>query len=160
MATKPPKVKLERRKPVRLAYIEHVGAYDAIPFEDYVNRLYGWAREVKVRPGFYPIGIFHDSPEETPPERCRSEIAIPITGEAPGRGDVRIRDMPAMQVAAISHRGPSSDYAKTYRALSEWVAEHGYEWAGPSMEVYTKKPKEIGGQIVHYAKIMAPVRKK
>lgn len=159
MATKP-KVKLEQRKPVRLAYIEHVGPYDAIPYTEYMERLYGWAKEAKVRPGFYPMGIFHDSPEETPPKECRSEIAIPIAGKAKSSGDIRIRDLPAMRVAAVSHKGPSSDYPKTYEALNSWVAENGYEVTGPPMEVYSRRPERVGGRTILYAKVMAPVRKK
>src|SRR3990172_6151826 len=62
------KVKVEQRKPVKLAYIEHTGAYDDIPFETYIGRLYGWAKKAHVRPGFYPLGVFYDSPGETPGE--------------------------------------------------------------------------------------------
>jgi len=154
------KVKVEQRKPVKLAYIEHAGAYDKIPFQTYIGRLYGWAKKAHVRPGFYPLGIFYDSPDETPAGKCRSEIGIPITGEATPEGDVRIREMPAMAVAALSFKGPSSEYRSAYRQLSAWVSENGYEWAGPSIEAYTKKPERVRGKTVMYAKIMAPVRRK
>ncbi|HLB68115.1 MAG TPA: GyrI-like domain-containing protein [Thermoplasmata archaeon] len=154
------KVKVEQRKPVKLAYIEHTGAYDDIPFETYIGRLYGWAKKAHVRPGFYPLGVFYDSPGETPPEKCRSEIGIPISGEAPPEGGVRIREIPAMNVAALSFKGQPSEYRNAYRELSAWVSEHGYEWAGPSIEAYTKKPERVRGKTVMYAKIMAPVRRK
>ncbi|HKZ64522.1 MAG TPA: GyrI-like domain-containing protein [Thermoplasmata archaeon] len=153
-------IKVERRKPVKLAYIEHVGGYDEIPFQTYVERLYGWAKKARVRPGFYPLGVFYDSPDQTPPEECRSEIGIPITGKAAPEGDVRIREMPAMDVAALSFKGPSGEYRDAYRELSSWVSENGYEWAGPSIEAYTKKPERVRGKTVMYAKIMAPVRRK
>ncbi len=153
-------VKLETRKPQILAYVEHVGAYDAIPMDTYVEKLYGWAKEKGVRPGFYPMGIYYDSPDETPPEECRSEIAIPIFGGATAEGDVKIRELKEMQVAAISHKGPSEEYAKTYQRLSEWIEQHDYEWAGPSIEVYSKKPEVAGDETILYAKVMAPVRKK
>ena len=32
------KVKVETRKPIRMAYIEHVGDYGAIPFAQYIER--------------------------------------------------------------------------------------------------------------------------
>ncbi len=154
------KVKVESRKPMKLAYIEHVGDYGAIPFQRYMERLFGWAKANKVRPGFNPLGIFYDMPSTTPPERCRSEIAIPIYGDAKGEGEVKTKDLPAMKVAAVSFKGPASEYPKTYDALSAWVAENGYEWAGPSIEAYSKKPEQVGGQTIMYAKIMAPVRKR
>jgi effector-binding domain-containing protein len=37
---------------------------------------------------------------------------------------------------------------------------HGYEWVGPSFEVYSKKPTMEKGETILYAKVMAPVRKK
>ncbi|MFQ5907264.1 MAG: GyrI-like domain-containing protein [Thermoplasmata archaeon] len=153
-------VKLETRKPQVLAYVEHVGPYSEIPFDTYVEKLYGWAKEKGVRPGFYPLGIYYDSPDETPADECRSEIAIPIFEKAGPDGEVKVRESKEMQVAAISHKGPAADYAKTYQVLSEWVAQHGYEWAGPSIEVYSKKPEVVGDETILYAKVMAPVRKK
>lgn len=153
-------IKVEKRKPVKLAYIEHVGSYGAIPFDDYIPRLYGWAKKARVRPGMYTLGIFHDMPDRTPPERCRSEIGIPITGEAAAEGDIRIKEIPEMDVAALSFKGPAEDYGKAYAELGAWIAEHGYEGAGPSMESYTKKPEQLGGKTILYAKIMFPVRRK
>lgn len=152
--------KLETRKPQILAYVEHVGPYSDIPFDAYVEKLYGWAREKGVRPGFYPMGIYYDSPIETPPEECRSEIAIPIYAKGAPDGEVKVKELGAMKVAAISHKGPSGDFSKTYEVLGEWVDQHGYEWAGPSLEVYTKKPEVVGDETILYAKIMAPVRVK
>jgi effector-binding domain-containing protein len=154
------KVKLEKRKPLRLAYVEHTGDYGEIPFEKYMEKLYGWAKAHKVRPGMQGYGIYHDSPEEKPPEELRSEIAIPIYGEAEPEGDVRVKDLPAMEVATISHKGPGAAFKDTYRELSEWIAENGYEWAGPSIEVYSKRPEVVDGETILYAKIMAPVKPK
>ena len=154
------KVKVERTKPMKIAYVEHVGAYGSIPFGRYFERLYGWAKERKVRPGFHPLGIMHDSPKETPPERCRTDVAIPIYGDAAPSGNVKVKDLPAMDVATLSFKGPASEYQAAYDALGAWISEHGYEIAGPCLEVYSKKPQRVGGQTILYAKIEAPVRKK
>jgi AraC family transcriptional regulator len=154
------KVKIEHRKPLTLAYIEHRGDYGRIPFDEYIGRLYAWTKERRVRPGMQAMGIFYDSPERTPPAQCRCEIGIPVYGDVKPEGDVRVKAMPAMDVATISHRGPSREYSATYRALSEWIALHGYEWVGPSFEVYSKKPTIEKGETILYAKVMAPVRKK
>jgi len=97
------KVKVEQRKPVKLAYIEHTGAYDDIPFETYIGRLYGWAKKAHVRPGFYPLGVFYDSPGETPPEKCRSEIGIPISTKG-----VRVTRSAIFPCSCIRCRYPTS----------------------------------------------------
>ncbi len=153
-------IKVEKRKRTKLAYIEHTGRYNEIPFQKDFEKLYGWAKENHIRPGFYPLGIYHDRPDVVPSANLRSEIAIPIFGSAKPEADIDIKEIPAMKVAAISHKGPSSEFPSTYRKLNEWIAEKGYEWSGPAIEIYTRKPKLVGGETILYAKIEAPIRKK
>lgn len=49
---------------MKLAYIEHIGEYSKVPYDKYVPRLFEWAKENKVTPGFKNINVFHDDPEE------------------------------------------------------------------------------------------------
>jgi effector-binding domain-containing protein len=152
-------VKLESRKPMTIAYIEHVGSYSGIPFGKYMERLYGWAKEKKVMPGFHPLGLFHSDPKTTPPEECRTEIAIPIYGNVKASGDIKIKKLPAMKVATYSHKGPASEYSNSYDKLHSWIRERGYKVSGPAMEVYSKKPEMVKGEMILYAKILIPVKK-
>jgi AraC family transcriptional regulator len=153
-------VKLESRKPMTIAYIEHVGSYGNIPFDKYFGQLYGWAKENKIMPGFHPMGIYHSIPKETPPEECKASIAIPIYGKGKPSGDIKIKKLPAMKVATYSHKGPSSEYQKSYNKLEVWIKEKGYTVAACPIEVYSKKPEVVKGEMILYAKIMMSVRKK
>jgi AraC family transcriptional regulator len=153
-------VKLESRKPMTIAYIEHVGSYSKIPFDKYFGQLYGWAKENKVMPGFHPMGIYYTNPKETHPEESKSSIAIPIYGKAKPSGDIKIKKLPAMKVASYSHKGPASEYQKSYDTLDTWIKEKGYVIADCPMEVYSKKPEVVKGETILYAKIMMPVKKK
>ena len=154
------KVKVETRKATTLAYIEHMGPYDKVPWNEYMERLFGFAKEKKVMPGFYPMATYTNSPECTPPEELRSEISIPIHGDVDGQGDIKVKKLPAMKVATISHKGPGSEFKNTYAKLTEWIKESGYEIAGPPMEIYSKKPEVKGGETIVYAKVLMPVKKK
>lgn len=151
--------KLESRKETNLAYIEHQGPYDKVPWDKYMERLYGWAKEQKVMPGFYPMAIYYSDPASTRPEECRSEIGIPFKGEGKEQAGIKIKKLPAMKVATISHKGPGSEFKNTYAKLNEWKAEKGYDCVGPSMEIYTKKPEVVGGVTILYAKVLMPVKK-
>jgi AraC family transcriptional regulator len=153
-------IKIKTIKPQKLAYIEHTGNYSEIPYGEYYEKLYSWAKEKKVRPGFKPLGIFHDNPDETPAEQCKSEICIPIVGEVEGDENVKIKELPKMEVAQIKHKGSSKEYQNTYRTLNEWITQNGYEWAGPSMELYSKQPKTKGEETIIQATIQAPIKKK
>mgnify|MGYP001054803498 CR=1 FL=1 len=152
--------KLEKRKAANLAYIEHQGPYDKVPWENYIKRLYSWAREQKVMPGFHPMAIYHDDPERTPSEKCRSDIAITFKGRAKEQAGVKTRKLLAMKVATISHKGPGSEFKNTYAKLSEWIENKGYRISGPPIEVYSKKPEVVGGVTILYAKVLIPVNEK
>ena len=151
--------KLESRKAANLAYIEHRGPYDRVPWEDYVKRLYGWAKEQKVMPGFYPMAIYYDDPEKTPPEQCRSDIGITFKGKVKRHRGIKTRKMPPMTVATISHKGPGSEFKNTYARLSEWIKKKGYRISGCPIEIYSKKPEVVGTITILYAKVMMPVKK-
>ncbi|OGS42880.1 MAG: hypothetical protein A3K76_01015 [Euryarchaeota archaeon RBG_13_57_23] len=152
--------KLEKRKAVTLAYIEYVGSYGTIPFDKYIPRLYEWVKkQKKVMPGFYPICIYYSDPKSTPPEKCRTDVAITVKGKANPEGDIRMRKLPAMTVATLSHKGPASEYQKSYDILMQFVAKKGCVVTGPSMEIYAKKPEMVDGKMIIYAKIMFPVKK-
>jgi len=157
------KIKIEKTKPMKIAYFEHIGAYGDIPFDKYIPRLFQWAKEKKVRPGFKSLTLCYDNPEKTDPQQCRSEIAIPIKGEATPDREVKIKDLPPMEVAVIKHEGPASEYGNTYRKLTQWIEENGYIWANepvPAWEEYTKKPKMVGNEIILYAKVKVPIKRK
>ena len=154
------KIKIEKTKPIKLAYIEHIGEYSKVPYGEYVPRLFAWAKEKKVRPGFKNVNVFHDNPHETKPSECKSWIGIPIKGEANPDNEVKIEDMPAMDVAVTKFKGPSSELKNTYKKIEEWMDENGYAWNGPCLEVCSKKPKEINGEIILYTTIQVPIKKK
>jgi effector-binding domain-containing protein len=153
------KVRIEEREELSIAYIEHTGPYDTIPWPEYIERLYAWAKERKVVPGLYPMGIYLDDPYTTTKEELRSQIAIPFSGVARGGDGIRTKTLPAMTVATLSHNGPSCIFKKSYDELERWVEANGYKCSGPPIEVYTKSPEVVRGRTVLHAKIMAPVRK-
>lgn len=153
-------IKVKSRKSGRMAYIEHVGSYSTIPFDVLINKLYAWAKANRARPGFTPLTIYPDDPNTTPAEQLRSWVAIPIAGDAADAGEVRILEMPETTVAVYRHEAPASEYGNSYNRLREWAASEGYEFTGPPLEIYYKKPREKKGQLIIYAEIQFPVIKK
>jgi DNA gyrase inhibitor GyrI len=154
------KIKLKRRKATTIAYIDHVGAYDKIPWNDYIGKLYGWAKQNKAKPGFPPTGIYFDDTTKTPAEKCRSQAAIPIRKSVPASGNIKVRELPEMEVAVIQHAGSGEEFKKTYAELGQWIAQNGYEHSGPCMELYKRAPKMKDGKAIIYCDVQAPVKKK
>lgn len=154
------KPKLESRKENDLAYIEHEGPYDKVPWDKYIEMLYAWAKDQKVMPGFCPMGIYLSIPENTPSEKLKSEIAITFKGKAKETADIKIKHVPAMKVASISFKGFGSEFKNTYSILADFIEKKGYVITGPPMEMYTKKPEVRDGVTTLYAKVMFPIAKK
>ena len=152
--------KFENRKATSIAFIEHKGGYGEVPWDEYMRRLYGWVKEQKVMPGFFPMAICYDDPSKVAPKDCRSDIAISFKGKAKAAPGIKIKQLPAMKVAALSHKGPGSEFSNSYSKLHSFIAEKGYKESGAPIEVYSKKPEVVGGVTILYAKIMMPVKKK
>ena len=74
--------------------------------------------------------------------------------------NIKVKELPAMEVATIKHKGPAEEYQKSYGALREWTEQNSYEWAGPSIEIYSKKPKKVEGKTILYSEIQVPVKRK
>ena len=154
------KIKIQKFKPVKLAYIEHIGRYDEVPYDKYVPRLYAWAKEQKVRPGFKNINVFHDDPQKANPSGCKCWIGIPVKGNATSYDEVKIKEIQEMEVATMKFKGPNSEYQDAYRIIGEWMDKHGYDWNGPSYEVCSKKPKIVNGKMILSTTIHVPIKKK
>lgn len=154
------KIKIKTTKPMKLAYIEHVGEYGKVPYDKYIPRLYEWAKEKRVRPGFKNINVFHDDPQQKNPSECKSWIGIPIVGDVMSDNEVKIKEMPSMEVVTLKHKGPASEYQNSYKKIQNWMDENGYDWAGPSLEVCSKKPKMVNGEMYLFTTIQVPIKKK
>lgn len=151
--------KLESRKAASIAYIDNKGPYGKVPWGVYMERLYGWAKEQKVMPGFFPMAICYDNPDEVPEKECRSDIAISFKGKAKATKGIKLKKLPAMKVVALSHKGPGSEFGNTYAKIGKWIHENGYEASAAPIEIYSKKPEVVKGVTIIYAKIMVPVKK-
>jgi effector-binding domain-containing protein len=75
-------------------------------------------------------------------ENLDIEIGFPVARELPGRGDIQAREIPGGKVATCLHVGPYSGIEPAYRALSQWMAEKGYEPTGVAYEFYLNDPQE------------------
>jgi len=63
-------------------------------------------------------------------------------------------------LATVKFRGPTSDISRVYTEVHAWIQANGYVPAGAPMELYTKKPKVVGGRTELTAKIEIPVRRR
>ena len=64
------------------------------------------------------------------------EVGVEMAGPFDGAGEVVASSLPAGQAATTTHMGPYGGLHAAHRAIHDWCAQQGYEFAGPSWEIY------------------------
>ncbi len=134
-------VRFETRKPVRVAFVRHVGPYRecGAAWEKLCSfaAQQGWFSSDILR-----IGISHDDPEVTEPDRLRYDACLTVNHQFKATGDIGVQDISGGQYAIVTHRGPYDTLEETYRQLfREWVPTSGRELSSaPCFEVYHNDP--------------------
>jgi len=107
------------------------------------NALCAWAGPKNLLgPQTLFIGIGHDDPSVTAPEKIRFDAAItvdkPIAPEAPVVADT----LPGGDYAIVTHKGPYNQLEDTYkRIMGQWLPQSGREFrCTPTFEVYRNDP--------------------
>ena len=117
----PVDVKIEKREPLRVAFVRHVGPYQEVGKA--WERLCGWAGPRGLfGPNTAMLGVCHDDPDVTPPERIRYDACITAPDGLAAEGDVGIQEVAGGDYAVTTHHGPYENLAATYAVLcGEWL---------------------------------------
>jgi AraC family transcriptional regulator len=127
--------------PTRVAYVRHVGPYATCHAA--WSALCGWAGpKGLLGPQVRVIGISHDDPEVTPPEKIRYDACITVSDDVAAEGPVGVMDIGGGDYAMALHAGPYSGLHQSYAelcgvALPKLGREPGY---APSLEIYLNDP--------------------
>lgn len=137
----PMSVRTERFGLTRLAFFRHVGPYGEVGKA--WQKLYAWAgRNGLLGPAAETLGVVHDDPEITPPERLRYDAAIVVNERVRPAGEAGIEELPAAEYAVAVHKGPYMLLGNTYaRLCGEWLPASGREArSSPAFEIYRNMP--------------------
>jgi AraC family transcriptional regulator len=135
-------VRVEVLGPLRLAFVRHVGPYDTVGAT--WAKLMAWAgRRGLLGPGMRLLGIVHDDPEITSPEKLRYDAAVVVHGAAEPEGETGVQEIPRGEYGVALHRGPYERLGETYaRLCGEWLPRSGREPASaPALEEYHNAPQ-------------------
>ena len=135
-------VRFEKRTPMRVAFVRHVGPYQECDV--------AWGKLTKFatgHPSFSPnalaIGIGHDNPNATPAEKLRYDACLPVDDKFQVTGEIGVQEIPGGEYAILTLRGPYSGMPGAYRWLfEEWLPTSGRKLRHtPCFEVYVTDPK-------------------
>jgi hypothetical protein len=86
------------------------------------------------------------------------EAGFPVPYEVPGDGVVEASTLPDGPVAVSTHWGPHTDLDRTAQVMHEWLAERGYEPAGPHWEVCYNDPHGVPDPAFWRTDVVMPYR--
>jgi AraC family transcriptional regulator len=135
------KVQIKTLQPMRVAFMRHVGPYDEVGAT--WDKLLPWlGKEGYLGADAQFIGICHDDPEVTPPERIRYDACVTVSEQFAPDGDIGVQSIPGGEYAMITHLGPYNKLGETYsKLLGEWLPRSGRVLRStPCFESYLNDP--------------------
>jgi AraC family transcriptional regulator len=124
----------------RVAYMRYVGPYGAssgIP--QLWMRLQRWAAARDLwSADRLCVGVAHDDPRVTDPNKCRYDAGIAIPAGFEVDTQVNVVDIAGAKFAIAAFEGTANDVAAAWdRVFAEWLPESGYQPDdGPFLELY------------------------
>lgn len=142
LETKQMNVTLKHIEPLRVAFVRHVGPYNQVgkAWETLCTRL---GKEGWLGGDSRFIGLSHDDPEVTPPDKLRYDACVTVGDGFRPRGDVGIQVIGGSDYAVMTHFGPYEKLNDSYtKLLGQWLPRSGRELnGGPSLEFYLNSPE-------------------
>jgi AraC family transcriptional regulator len=135
--------RLVDREPLRVAFVRHTGPYDQVGIA--WQQLCGWAGPLGLLgPESTMLGVSHDDPDVTPPEKLRYDACIPVGEDVEPAGNVGVQTVAGGRYAKTTHVGPYAGLALTYGLLcGQWLPAQDLEPAAdrPALEFYLDDPE-------------------
>lgn len=136
-------VRIENVSSIKVLFVRHTGPYEQC--EKAWNTLCAWACPKGLcQSGSMFIGVCHDDPQVTPPDKIRYDACITVDDSIEGEGEIGTQTLKGGDYAIVTHKGPYSELEKTYAQLmGQWLPQSGRDFKNaPSYEVYLNDPKE------------------
>jgi len=134
--------RVRRLDAMQVAFIRHVGPYDEVG--QAWSKLYPWAAmQGLLGPGTRVLGIAHDDPDITPPDKLRYDAALTLSRPAKPAGEIGVREIPAGEYATALHTGPHNCLSDSYAELAgKWLPGAGRELrSAAAIEFYLNSPQ-------------------
>ena len=107
----PPPVEVKELPAMRLLFLRHVGPYAEVGAT--WGRLMAWAgMRGLLGPGMKLIGIVHDDPDVTPPDKVRYDAAVTVNRPVQPEGEFGVMELAGGRYAVLRHKGPYQGLGK------------------------------------------------
>lgn len=137
----PLEVEIVSLSPQTVGFVRHVGPYPEVGATWQKLMTFAMMKGL-FGTGTQMIGLCHDDPEVTDPEKLRYDACISITSSIQPEGDFGVQEIAGGPYAKALHVGPYEQLGDAWARLAgEWLPSKRYEPdAKPGFEVYRNSP--------------------
>lgn len=154
-------VVLRELPPYRVAYMRYVGPFGPHGIPELWKRFTHWM-ETRGLPGpdAIKLGIGHDDPDVTAPEKCRYDACVVVPDSFAGDKWVNVVDLPGGKYAVAEFVGTAHKIRDAWEELyRSWLPGSGYQPDDrPCIEVYRGNPQVDGRPGTFRCELCVPVR--
>ena len=115
------------------------------------------AKKFVFKPAGPPFMLYHDV--EYKEKDVDLEIGAPISKAVKGSERVKVYELPGAEVASTVYKGAYSGVGEAYQAVLRWCEANGYQFYGPTREVYFTNPNDLNDPANNVTEIQIPVKK-
>ena len=153
-------VKVRRLAPAHLAFIRHVGPYESVP-DTLFSTLERWAGTQRIPGTRVWIGLGHDAPGATAPDKLRFDAALVVPSPFESNEAATYQHFPGGEFAIVTHAGAFSTLSQAYAAIFPRVtALPEHDLVGlPAVEIY-QSARVISAQQINVTDICLPVQRR
>ena len=154
------KTRLIDIRPTHLAFRRHVGPYEDVP-ESIFDELERWAARRRLSGPRIWMGIGHDAPIATSPDRLRFDAALVVPGPFDPKGLIGYQLLPGGTHAVTTHAGPYETLGAAYATIFQRLASFKdcVPLGLPAVEVYHSATINVRYALNH-TDVCLPMRKK
>ena len=135
-------VTIKNLPPLRVAFMRHIGPYNEVgeTWERFTMLL---GKEGLLGAGSQFIGISHDDPAVTPPDKTRYDACVTVDENFRASGEIGVQVIPGGDYAVLTHIGPYEKLGESYaKLLGQWLPRSGRRLrATPCLEIYFNSPE-------------------
>ena len=134
-------VTIKTVEPMRVAFMRHIGPYHEVG-AIWDTLLPTLGKEGLIGGDAVFLGVCHDDPDVTPPEKLRYDACVNVDEDFAPSGEVGVQTIPGGEYAVTTHFGSYQKLGETYAKLfADWLPRSGRELGStPCFDIYLNDP--------------------
>lgn len=118
---------LRRRRGGPTAFLRNVGSFHAL-YERH-GEILEWAKKAGAKPAGPVYFVYLDDSAETPEEKLRGDIALPLQEMVPASGGVEVRMVEEALAACVLYQGNAGRAPSMWGVVYDWLERNGWKEA-------------------------------